>query len=155
MFSVEINGLNETLAGFENYKQQADKAIMLAVSDTANAIVKTAKERIYGLEGSEKHIITRTLSRSIMRKKEHERDKFEAVVGTNLEYAPYIEFGTGDVVFQNFDFDADARAVAANYKGAGIRKVNIRGDSFLNYSGVKHRSSFLKFLTARLNAIKR
>lgn len=152
MIGLEISGVNELLAGFENYKKESDKAINQAVADTARAVEKDAKERLKsGLQQNPKHRRTSRLLSSIMRKKDYEKDQFEAVIGTNVEYAPYIEFGTGDFV----EIPEGAEDVAAKYKGKGIRKVNIRAVSFLNYAAVKNRGKFIQSLTNRLNAIKK
>jgi hypothetical protein len=79
----------------------------------------------------------------------------EKVVGTDVEYASYIEFGTGDMVFENFDFDDNARRVAADFKGKGIRKVNIKGDSFLNWAAVNQQEKLVKRIEDNLNKINR
>ncbi|MGB0978549.1 MAG: HK97 gp10 family phage protein [Croceimicrobium sp.] len=53
-------------------------------------------------------------------------------VGTNVSYAPYMEFGTGRLV----SLDALLRAglpasYAAQFKGKGVRQVNIQPRPFL------------------------
>jgi phage gpG-like protein len=150
MIQCDIIGVNELIADFKGYEKEVDKAISLAVSDTANAVVKDAKNRLNtGLQSNPKHRRNNRLINSIMRKKSLEQDQFEAVVGTDVKYAPYIEFGTGDLV----EIPEGAEEVAATYKGAGIRKVNIKAVSFLNYSAVKNEKTFLKKLEDRLNAI--
>jgi uncharacterized protein (UPF0261 family) len=142
MIGLEISGVKELLAGFEDYKKESDKAILQAVGDTARAVEKDAKMRLKsGLQKDPKHKRDGTLWGSIMRMKKHEKDKFEAVVGTGLEYAPYIEFGTGDLV----EIPEGAEAVAAQYRGKGLR----------NYAAVKNKNKFIEALEKRLNAIKR
>lgn len=150
MIGVEIQGLQGLLNDFKGYKSQSDKAILQAVADTARAVEKDAKVRLKsGLQKNPKHTRQGRLWSSIMRKKQYEKDKFEAVVGTDVEYAAYIEFGTGDLV----EIPEGAEEVAALYKGKGIRKVNIKAVSFLNYAAVKNQGKFLEALTKRLNAI--
>lgn len=151
MIGLEISGVNELLKGFDNYKKDSDKAITQAVGDTARAVEKDAKLRLKsGLQQNPKHTRTSRLLSSITRMKIHEKDQFEAVVGTNVEYAPYIEFGTGDFV----EIPEGAEDVAAQFKGRGIKKVNIRAVSFLNYAAVKNAGKFIQALTTRLNAMK-
>jgi hypothetical protein len=151
MIGVEIVGVNELLAGFKKYKLESDRAISLAVRDTAMAVEKDAKERLRsGLQQNPKHVRHSRLLTSVRRMKQHEQDQFEAVVGTDVEYAPYIEFGTGDFV----EIPEGAEEVAAIYKGKGIRKVNIRAVSFLNYAAVKNGKKFIESLTKWLNKIK-
>jgi hypothetical protein len=150
MISVQIEGVNELLADFKEYKKESDKAIKDAVSMTVIDIVRDAKQRLQtGLQKEPKHIRTGRLWSSIMRKKEYERDQFEGVVGTDVEYAPYIEFGTGDLV----EIPEGSEAVAALYKGKGIRKVNIKAVSFLNYAALKNAKKFIEYLEKNLNKI--
>jgi hypothetical protein len=136
----------------EAYRKASDNAVLTAIKQTASAIEKTAKLRLHGMMGSAKHWITGILAKSI--KPRATGKKGEYIVGAfNCEYAPYIEFGTGDLVFTNFDFDAEARTVASEFKGAGIRKVNIRGDSFLNYAAVEQQPLLVKRIEDELNKV--
>jgi HK97 gp10 family phage protein len=152
MIGIEIQGVNELMAGLENYKKETDRAIKNSVTEVSMAVVRDAKMRLKeGLQQNPKHTRTGILWNSIMRKKQYEKDQFEAVVGTNVNYAPYIEFGTGDLV----EIPEGAESVAAQYKGKGIRKVNIKAVSFLNFAAVKNRKKFIESLTKNLNKIKR
>jgi HK97 gp10 family phage protein len=153
MIGVEITGVKELLAGFDNYKKEVGKAVARSVTTTTASITKDAKERLKsGLQSNPKHTRTGRLASSIMRKKQHERDPFEGVVGTNVEYAPYIEFGTGEQVFTNSDFDENARLVALDYKGYKKTKGMI-GVSFLNFAALKNTKTFIEALTKNLNKI--
>lgn len=156
MIGVEIYGVSDLLNDFKGYKKETDKAINRAVSLTALAVERDAKARISGGLGSIKHRVMSKLYTSIRRNKALEKDQFEAVVGSfNCKYAPYIEFGTGELVFQNFDFDEQAKAVAAEFKGKAPAKHPIRGDSFLNFAAVKNQNKFIEFLENELNKIAR
>jgi len=53
--------------------------------------------------------------------------KTGVTVGTNVKYAPYVEFGTGDGV----KIPTGWETYAAKYKGRGVRKVNNRARPFL------------------------
>jgi len=152
MISLEVEGIEQLKAGFTKYGKAADKAVTKAVNITALNIEKDAKSRLRGSHGSGKHWIIGTLAKSIYNRPTDKPG--EKQVGTNLEYAPYIEFGTGDVVFENFDFSAEAKQYAAQYKGKGIRKVNIRGDSFLNWAAVNQMKKFRERVIAELNKLK-
>ena len=150
MISVEVTGDKELIADLRGYEKQADKAIQKAVDDTARKIKEIAITRLKGGLGSAVHVIAGWLIGSIYDKP---GEKLERMVGTGQEYAPYIEFGTGELVFQNFEFDADSRRAAAEYKGK--KKVKgIRGDSFLNYGAVNQRKKFIERITDNLNKIK-
>lgn len=153
MIGLEVTGVEGLIRGFKGYEKEAEKAISKAVTDTAKAIESDAKKRLAGQLGSNKHTIHggAGLLGSIYNRVV---DVLEKVVGTNTHYAPYIEFGTGDLVFTNYDFSDEAKATAAQYKGKGIRKVNIRGDSFLNWAAVNQRAKLEKRITDNLNKIK-
>ena len=152
VFSLEIVGLEQLKAGFEDYEKQAQKAIKKATDDTAKAVETDAKKRLKGLYGSVKHWITGRLAQSIYNRPSSDvsTKSYEKLVGTNVEYAPYIEFGTGDFV----EVPDGAESIAAQYEGQGIRKVNIRGDSFLNWAAVNQASKYKERIITRLNKLK-
>lgn len=107
---IEVNGIEELNADFKRFGQRAKDAIKRAVDRTALAVETDAKEKLK----SDGHIITGRLRSSIHSElKEgqqftYRNDKgetfngalnekigeLEAVTGTNVHYAPYIEFGT-------------------------------------------------------------
>jgi len=162
MIGLEIIGTEELLKGFDKYREEAEKAINKAVSDTSFNIETDAKNRL--LNSIEGHSYPK------MNVKTHQQtghggagllgsiynrvvQSMEKVVGTNKSYAPYIEFGTGDLVFTNSEFDEDARETASQYKGKGIRKVNIRGTSYLNYAAVHNRKKLVERIKENLNKI--
>jgi hypothetical protein len=150
MIGVQINGIEGLLAGFKGYKKESGSAIKRAVSQTIKAMVKTSQQRLRsGLQQKPKHRRTSFLLASVKRMKKYEKDILEGVFGSDMEYAPYIEFGTGDLV----EIPEGAEEIAALYKGKGIRKVNIKAVSFLNYSAVIHAKTFMEKLINELNKI--
>ena len=156
MIGIEIDNqsVRNLLSDLKGYDREAEKAIEKAVSDTSLAVQTDAKNRLRGMLGSDKHTIHggAGLLGSIYNRIV---GKMEKIVGSDKHYAPYIEFGTGDLVFTNFDFDNDAKEMAAQYKGKGIRKVNIRGDSFLNWAAVNQQKKLIDRITNNLNKINR
>ena len=54
-------------------------------------------------------------------------DRLGASVGSTVKYAPYVEFGTGNMVVA----PADVAEYAMTFKGKGIRKVNQRAQPYL------------------------
>jgi len=49
----------------------------------------------------------------------------------DVEYAPYVEFGTGGLVFYGESWvDSELEAFASQFKGKGIRKVNLYPQPF-------------------------
>jgi hypothetical protein len=148
MIGVEITGTQELISDFKGYEKEAEQAINKAVTDTAKAIETDAKRRLQGQLGSKRHWITGNLAKSIYNRIVQSMEK---VVGTKLPYAPYIEFGTGDFV----DIPEGAEGVASLFRGKGIRKVNIKGDSFLNWAAVNQRQKLVERIKANLNKINR
>lgn len=113
MISIEIDTIS--YAGlkddFDQYGIAAGKAIMRAVLSTGLYIKKIAKGRLHGWFGSKKHIVTARLvtsvhmetdNRNTFKAKEYseagdgtfntQAGALEAIVGTNVEYGPKIEF---------------------------------------------------------------
>ena len=152
MIDFVLEGAYKLMLGFEKYKDESSKAVTDAVNETSLAVESDAKNRLAGNLGSNRHTVHggAGLLGSIYK---HKVNDFEKQVGTNQNYAPYIEFGTGDLVFTNFDFDANARQVASQYRGKGIRKVNIRGDSFLNWAAVNQQPKLIERIENNLNKI--
>jgi phage gpG-like protein len=145
---VEIDGIDKIMADFRGYEREAEKAINTAVSQTSLMVQKDAKSRLNGLLGSAKHWITGNLAKSVYNRRVVSMEK---VVGTNVEYAPYIEFGTGDLV----EIPEGTEDIASQYKGQGIRKVNIKGDSFLNFAAVNQNKKHAERVAKELNKINR
>jgi hypothetical protein len=157
MITISIEGLEQLKSDFVSYEKASGKAVKKVVNDTSNAVRKDAVSRLKGMFGSAKHWVGGTLASSIYNKRDVavETHAYTKLVGTHEEYAPYIEFGTGDLVFENFEFSEEAKTYAAQYKGKGIRKVNIRGDSFLNWAAVNQAKKFRERVIEELNKIKK
>jgi hypothetical protein len=68
-----------------------------------------------------------TLRSSIQLKEVNTGDKIMYTVGSRLKYAPYVEFGTGGTV----NVPAGYEDFAIQFKGKGIRKINLRPRPYL------------------------
>jgi len=75
-----------------------------------------------------------------------ERWKIKANALGNAPYSAYMEFGTGGEV----EVPAELKEVAIQFKGKGVRKVNIRPRPFLYPAFVKGRNQYIKDLEADL-----
>lgn len=60
-------------------------------------------------------------------------------VGTNVEYAPYVEFGTGGKV----NIPAGLESYAARFKGKGVKQVNLPARPYLFNSFFENVPKFL------------
>lgn len=151
MIGVDIIGVEGLRQDLKSYSKEAQKAIDKAVGQTATQIESVAKQRLLGMFGSARHVIYANLLKSIYKRK---IESMEVVVGTPVKYAPYIEFGTGQEVFKNFDFDDEAKRVALQFKGT--KKVKgIKGDSFLNFAAVNQGKKLLERIETELNKINK
>ena len=69
-------------------------------------------------------IDTGKLRQSIRKQKTGE---LEARVTAGVPYAPYMEFGTGGLV----EVPAELQDIAIRFKGAGVRRINLRPQPFM------------------------
>lgn len=68
-----------------------------------------------------------------------EVEGLNGIVGTPIKYAPYIEFGTGGLV----DVPVGLESYAMQFKGAGIKQVNMFPRPFLIPAFKKHTAIML------------
>lgn len=71
-----------------------------------------------------------------------EVDGLNAVIGTPVKYAPYMEFGTGGLV----DVPEGLEDYAMKFKGAGIKQVNLFPRPFLIPAFKKHTTKMIEEL---------
>jgi HK97 gp10 family phage protein len=77
-------------------------------------------------------------------------NELQAKSGTNMHYAPYVEFGTGTLV----DVPEGLKEYAMQFKGKGIRKVNLRARPFLFPAAESERPKFVERMQKILNGPK-
>lgn len=72
--------------------------------------------------------------------------KMEGTVTANSNYAPYVEFGTGNRVFitSKHNFTSEEKEYASQFKGKGLKAVNLPSRPFLFPAFFKERKEFLK-----------
>ena len=122
---IEVEGVDKLIADFKRFGKEADKAVKRGVDRTALAVETDAKQKLL----SDGHVDTRRLLQSIHTETQSNqrfsyKDKNgmsfngslneqmkpdESIAGTNVHYAPYVEFGTS----------------------------KMSGDSYLGYAAVK------------------
>ena len=71
-----------------------------------------------------------------------EVDGLEGVVGFKANYAPYMEFGTGGTV----DIPAGLEEYAIQWKGQGVKQINITPQPFLYPAWKRNGLKFLENL---------
>ena len=77
-----------------------------------------------------------------------EETEYNWSVGSNLKYAPYMEFGTGKSV----DIPEGFESLASQFKGKTDRQINIPPRPYLIPNFLRQKSQYIKDLS---NAIKR
>ena len=149
---LKIDGIPGLIQDMSEYGINAEKAVDKAVTDTSKAVETDAKNRLRGMLGSDKHTVHggAGLLGSIYNRVVKTMEK---VVGTPVYYAPYIEFGIGDLVFTSQEFTAEEKEVAAQFKGT--KHVHgFRGNSFLGWAATNQSKKLIERIENNLNAIK-
>ena len=139
----DLNNLNKKIAFFKGF----DKNVLSTeLARTALDITREAKKNVArnaNDTGALKQSITPEIS-----------GKTVSVVA-NKKYAPYIEFGTGATV--NIDDMLQLgipSSYAMQFKGKGIRQVNLPARPFLFSSARKEVKNLMNRLTKRINKIR-
>ena len=85
MINIEIKNLDNVLAAIEEMGDTEE--VRVALGKACAVVERAAKEKAPKDTGE--------LRRSITSKVEKNGDKLEGIIFTPLEYAPYVEYGTG------------------------------------------------------------
>ena len=141
MAKSEIKGLNKLLKKFETL----DKEIIKNVKDT--------------IEGAAQDIeVDAKVAAPVDFGKLRQGIKLEPIAGKEMgyrvvakeKYSAFMEFGTGGRV----KVPSELKEVAIQFKGKGIREVNIQPRPFLYPAFVKHRKILIKDLKDYLKTLK-
>ena len=142
MAKSEIKGLNKLLKKFETL----DKEIIKNVEDI--------------IEGAAQDIeVDAKVAAPVDFGKLRQGIKLEPIAGKEMgyrvvakeKYSAFMEFGTGG---KNVKVPAELKKIAAEFKGKGIREVNIQPRPFLYPAFVKHRKILIKDLKDYLKTLK-
>ena len=114
-----IEGLDALITRIGKLAPQIAKEVAMEVNASALAIQSKARRDVV--------VDNSTLRSSIQLKEINRGDKIMYTVGSRLKYAPYVEFGTGGTV----NVPAGYEDFAMQFKGKGIRKINLRPRPYL------------------------
>ena len=117
--SFKIEGLDALVKRLGKLSPKIAKEVAMEVNASALAIQSKAKRDVVVDNG--------TLRNSIQLKEVNIGNKIVYTVGSALKYAPYVEFGTGGLVNVPIGFES----FAIQFKGKGVRKVNLRARPYL------------------------
>ena len=117
--SFKIEGLDALIKRIGKLAPEIAKEVAMEVNASALAIQSKARRDVKVDNG--------ILRNSIQLKEINTGDKIMYTVGSRLKYAPYVEFGTGGTV----SVPAGYEDFAIQFKGKGIRKINLRPRPYL------------------------
>jgi HK97 gp10 family phage protein len=117
--SFKIEGLDALIKRLGKLSPEIAKEVAMEVNASALAIQSKARKDVVVDNG--------ILRNSIQLKEVNKGDKIIYTVGSALKYAPYVEFGTGGTV----NVPAGYEDFAMQFKGKGIRKINLKPRPYL------------------------
>lgn len=136
--SIKVKGIQKALKAFSNYSDSKNKQLEAAVQRATINIDRKAKQNAPVDTGRLRGSIHRT------------SNKLSGVVFTNVEYAPYIEFGTGSMV----DVPEGLEDYAMQFKGDGKRQVNMPAQPFLFPAWEAVRPEYIREIKKILSSIR-
>lgn len=114
---ITVKGNRAVLRGFRAYEKRSVERTKEELKGWADKTEADAKRDV--------PVDTGELQRSIRQGMDNEG--LVQTVGTNVEYSPYVEFGTGTQV----DVPSGLEDYAIQFKGAGIKEVNLPARPYL------------------------
>ena len=129
------------LKGIEQFKRELNKV----KSNITREIERTTSASLLRIGSDAKRkapVDTGRLRSSIT----HRQNGTDGEVSTNVKYAPYIEFGTGNLV----SVPDELKEIAMEFKGRGLRQVNLPARPFLYPALVKERPNYIRNLKSVL-----
>lgn len=136
--SIRVTGIKEAVSALEDYKKTKTEELEDAVDEATINVERGAKKKAPVDTGRLRSSIHRTAN------------GLSGVVFTNVEYAPYMEFGTGSEV----DIPSGLEEYAKQFKGEGKRQVNIPASPFLFPAWEDERPEFIKRIKKILGRIR-
>lgn len=125
MVQVKVSGVTLLLQGLDKYSDEVQRGVAEEVKDWADRVEVKAKQDV--------PVDTSALKNSIRSVGNPNRLSWAVKVGgiNNVDYAPYVVFGTGSFVDEAFLQQYGLVAYAAQFKGKGERLVNLPMRDFL------------------------
>ena len=120
--SFRIEGLDALIKRIGKLAPEIAKEVAMEVNASALAIQSKARRSVASNSTDKGRLVG-----SIQLKEVNTGDKIMYTVGSALKYAPYVEFGTGGTV----NVPAGYEDFAIQFKGKGIRKINLRPRPYL------------------------
>jgi HK97 gp10 family phage protein len=128
-----------SLKGMDKLQKAIDSKNKALITGVDNEMKATVME-INAKQISRAPIDTGKLRQSIDWKKEANLTYTLLTQGMGAKYAPYVEFGTGGMV----EIPKGLESEAAQFKGRGIRKVNMKAQPFFFSPFFEEKNNLLK-----------
>jgi len=133
-YKINMADFSRTMKKMQaDYQKEIEEAILVASRQTSYQAKSFAPMDKGGLKSSIRVF--------------HKGMTGEVIVG--VKYGPYQEFGTGSKV----QVPSELRDYAIQFKGAGIRQVNTRGQPYLYPAFFINRDRFVKDMDRRIDKI--
>ena len=120
--SFKIEGLDALIKRLGKLPIEIEKEVAEEVNASALSIQSKAKKSVAANSTDNGTLLGSIQLVSVLKDK-----RILYTVGSRLKYAPYVEFGTGGTV----NVPAGYEDFAIQFKGKGIRKVNLRPRPYL------------------------
>lgn len=123
------------LKGIQQFKRNLDKV----KSDITRDLERTTSASLLRIQSGAKRgaaVDTGRLRASI----NHQQDGTDGEVFTKVHYAPYIEFGTGNMA----SVPDELKEQAEQFRGRGARQVNLPARPFMYPAFVKERPVYIR-----------
>lgn len=122
---IKVSGVQAVISGLDQYSNEVQKLVANEIQDWAKRTVADAQRDVPVDTGALKSTIRDVVG----------ADRLTWIVkagGINgVNYAPYVEFGTGTKVNQTFLQEYGLISYADDFRGKGIREVNLPMQTFL------------------------
>lgn len=138
---VKISGNQAILRRLQDLPERAKELVSDEVEATTMDIHRDAVARVPVDTGRLKGSLTPVVLK--------QGEKVTGEVGTNVDYAPYVEFGTGGKV----NIPQGLESYAARFKGKGERQVNLPARPYLFNSGFDNINKMMERLRAGIKKL--
>lgn len=133
-----IKGINKVLKDLSKLGKDVEKSVVIITDANAKEIVVDARQRA--------PIDLGKLRQGINNEKKGEINQ---VIFAREKYSAFMEFGTGGKV----KVPNELKDVAIQFKGKGVKEINLQPRPFLYPAFVKGREQYLKDLKDLLNTL--
>lgn len=138
----KVKGVGDTIRQINKFGHDAMRLAVAVTNQTAEAITNEAKVRSPVDLGALRQSIGHTTARLAYNR---------SIVYATAKYAPYQNWGTGGLV----DVTPEFKELAMQFKGKGIKQINIPATGFLTIPYTNHAKQYPIQMQKLLNKLTR